>query len=206
MAEMTYQATGELQAGTRALAALCGVSQPTVTATLRALQMSGVIECAERGIGTRPTRWRWTLAPPSPASAEPGDNPVQRATSKALADSEKSAKPVQRANSKALARKMGTQLPGSGIYQGTDADDVDPAAVAANVAALREHLPGHRGVGQPSSHNGDAPSRVPDTGDALCAPDALLQRPDIGAEYGPDPADVRVCPRGDPRGDDGWAP
>ena len=51
-----------------------------------------------------------------------------------------------------------------------------------SVTALREALGGHRGGQRTPSHNGARPP-VPD----------LLQRPDIGAEYGPDP-------------DDGWTP
>ena len=174
MAEMTYTPTGELQAGTRGLAALCGVSHSTVTATQRELEAAGVIECAERGLGTRPTRWRWVLAPPPTASAPLVDNGDQRATSVTLDDHAGNAKGAQRATSVTLARHLGNNYQEPGIYQGDRAGcenehelppalrgGVDPAEVPAHVAELREALGGRRGGLSAYSHNGAGPASAP---------------------------------------------
>ena len=200
MAEMTYKPTGELQAGTRGLAALCGVSQPTVVATQRVLEAAGVIERAERGTGSRPSRWRWKLEPP-PVSAPPGDNPDQRATSKAPATNGESAKPIWRATSKAVALNLESEYQDQVYTRVTRAngadlpahlrDGVDPEVVPERVAALRDALSGPRGGGRSPSHTGAAPLRDLDAVEEAAASLAwsgLLQRPDIGAEYG-DPED-----------------
>jgi DNA-binding transcriptional MocR family regulator len=170
MAEMTYKPTGELQAGTRGLAALCGVSHSTVTETLRDLQSAGVIECTERGLGSRPTRWRWRLEPPCTPSAPPGDNGTPRAASVTPASDESNANGDLRTASVTLACGLGnnyqdqayTRVP-SHLREATD-----PAAIPERVAALREHLGGPRGAGRSSSHFGAAPPRGPvlDDGDA----------------------------------------
>ena len=76
-------------------------------------------------------------------------------------------------------------------------EDFDPA-IADRVSEVREALGGHRGgLRHPPSHNGTRPP-VPDAiveeAAASLAWSDLLQRPDIGAEYGPEPDD------------DGWTP
>ena len=190
MADQTYQDTGEAVTGTRGLAALCGMSHTTVTAALRDLQSAGVIECAERGQGSRASRWRWVLAQrysngTQTGSAQGVDKSPQRASTVTLADGESNAKPDLRATSVTLACQMSNNYQDQ-VYPRVNDDDlaehlregVDPEKVPERVAALRDALGGHRGGRRPPSHNGVAPP----------VPDALLQRPDIGAEYG-DPED-----------------
>lgn len=65
-------------------------------------------------------------------------------------------------------------------------DGIAPEAVPERVAALREALDGQRGAGRTPHTNGAAPPRPPDAYE--------LDRPDIGAEYGP------------PDDGDGWTP
>ena len=162
LADQTFGDTGEAVAGTRGLATLCGVSQPTVTATLRDLQAAGVIECTQRGIGSRPSRWRWTLSAPSTVAAQPGDNSTQRATSEALPPNQESANHDLRATSEALARNVESNYQDQvypRVNSNSDAVIVerlldesgvpprpDPDAIAASVAAARESLNGRRGV------------------------------------------------------------
>ena len=57
LADRAQARTGELQAGTRGLAALLGMSRTTVTHALRERSKdAGVVEATERGHGTRPTQ------------------------------------------------------------------------------------------------------------------------------------------------------
>lgn len=174
MAEMTYTPTGELQAGTRGLAALCGVSQGAVTATLRELEAAGVIERTERGLGSRPSRWRWLLAPPPTASAPLVDNGGQRVTTEAPAREDESANGSQRVTTKALARhhesnyqdQAYTRVDGAGCENEHELPPalrggVDPAEVSAHVAELREALGGRRGGLSAYSHNGAGPASAP---------------------------------------------
>ena len=95
MADMTFSDTGEALAGARGIAAVCGVSHTTVIAAQRELQAAGVVERIEVGLGSRPSRWRWTLSAPSTGSAQVVDNPRQRATSVTPATHTSNAKPQQ---------------------------------------------------------------------------------------------------------------
>jgi hypothetical protein len=144
MADLTYADTGELVAGTRGLADLCGVSQTTVVAAQRELEAAGIVERTERGIGTRPSRWRWVLAPPPTGATHPVDNDDQRATSGALANHDRSAKPPQRASTGALARQHRSNYQDQ-VYPRVSADPdapVDTGEIPARVAALRDALGG----------------------------------------------------------------
>ena len=163
MADRAHNGTGELTAGTRGLAALCGVSNPTVTATLRGLMSAGIVERTERGIGTRPSRWRWVLAPPPTGLAQAVDNGTQRATSTTQANTLRAKSNRQRAKSDALACKSTTQNQDQGVNQGESAGcehehelppalrgGVDPSEVPERVAALREALGGRHALAQAS--------------------------------------------------------
>ena len=168
MAEMTYKGTGELQTGARSLAALCGVSHHTVIDTQRALEAAGVIERTERGLGSRPSRWRWRLEPPPPGSAPTGDNSSPRGTSATPAAQERNA------NGKQWCSTVTPVVQESNNYQDQAYTRVPEhlrettaaEAVPERVAALRDALKGPRGGRRlPSSHFGDAaPPRDPADG------------------------------------------
>ena len=127
-------------AGTRALAELCGIGQTTVVEALRELQFSGVVERTERGIGTRPSHWRWTLT----ACAPLVDNPTQRTLSGAQAQAVRSAKPSQRTLPGALANALGSNYQDQEFTQGVSRsaelgprDVVPPSMVGEHMAAVR---------------------------------------------------------------------
>ena len=151
MADRARQGTGEFQAGTRGLSAVCGVSQGTVTAAQRDLLKAGAVECTERGLGTRPSRWRWKLMPPPPATALPhvGDNSGQRVMSGAQG------RGLARQNA-ALARHIesGSASPrkrnqDQGVNQcenGRAHDLTEPAEIPEHVATLRDAMGGRPAV------------------------------------------------------------
>lgn len=167
MADQTFNDSGEAVAGTRGLAALCGVGQSTVVAALRELQQAGVVERTERGIGSRPSRWRWTLEAPSTGSAQVVDNSTQRAGSGALTNGPRSAKADLRANTGALVNGLRSNYQDQvypRVNSNSDAVIVAelldesgapprpaPDEVAATVAAIRETLNGRRGVASASA-------------------------------------------------------
>lgn len=155
MADRAAKDSGNLVAGTRGLAARCGVSQPTVLDTQRQLEAAGVIERTERGIGTRPSRWRWLLAPPSTTGLPQGvDNNGQRSTSKAqgqglalknlgLARNHESGSAQPRKRN----QDQGVNQGGGGCEQQPPEampahlrDATEPDAVPLHVAALREAM------------------------------------------------------------------
>lgn len=154
MAELTYNGTGELVAGTRGLAALCGVSPVTVIATQRDLEAAGVIERIERGIGTRPSRWRWVLEASPTGSTQAVDNVEQRDTSGALDEQDSNAKGSQRYTSCALAIQERSNYQDQVFTRVRERDERDlppalrgatePELVAANVTSLRDALTGGR--------------------------------------------------------------
>jgi hypothetical protein len=183
MADQTFGDTGELVAGTRGLAALCGVSQDIVVETQRELQAAGVIERAERGLGSRPSRWRWTLAAPSTGSAQAVDNFGQRSTSRAVAQEEKSANGLQRSTSRAVALDEKSEYQDQvypRVNSNSDAVIVAelldesgapprpaPDEVAATVAAIRETLNGRRGVASAAAPPSSEPPPAPTDLDAV---------------------------------------
>ena len=179
MADRTNMATGELSAGTRGLAAQCGVSQPTVVAAQRELQAAGVVERVELGRGSRPSRWRWKLDPPAPRTgiAQPVDNEGPRATSKALAANDESANGKWRTTSKALALNVESEYQDHAytrVNSNSNGDElVTPANVPARVGTLREALRGggRRGaLSDGAARAGTTPAVA--AGDELCATEA----------------------------------
>ena len=193
LADLTYQDTGEAVTGTRGLAAVCGIGKSTVTDALRELEGAGVIERAERGQGSRPSRWRWRLAAPCTPSAPPGDNPGPRTPAGTLETGPRYANGKSRTPAGTLAYPTGNNYQDQ-VYPRVNPnfendlpahlrDTTEPTEISHRVAALRDALSGPRGGRRspPLSHFG---------GDAAppCDPTELLQRPDIGAEYG-DPED-----------------
>lgn len=141
LADMTYQATGEAVAGTRGLSARCGVGLSTTTAALRELEVGGVIERTERGQGSRPSRWRWVLAPPPPppptGSAQGVDNLGPRTAT---------GTPARAAENANGSRRTATGTPAfpyGNNYQDQEISRVcDPAEVPERVAELRERMGG----------------------------------------------------------------
>lgn len=110
MADRADRATGELVAGSRGLAARLGVSQATALRATRALVLAGVIEPAERASGTRPTRWRWLLAPPQTTTLSPVvDNREQRRATSAQAEPLRRETEGQRRASDALVTRGGSE-------------------------------------------------------------------------------------------------
>lgn len=220
MADRAHSRTGELQAGTRGLAELLGLSPTTVTAALRDLQAGGIVEATERGIGTRPTRWRWMATPQrypngtQTGFAEGGDNTAQRATSVTQGEGLALPKNRQRARRGALACQESNETrtrvykPGENGWGQPDAL-VAPDDVPAQVALLRQNLDGRRGAacGAPPSVDvssapptDEAPPVAPDGWVIATTPEAVaaIERLKAGQRRGIiDPVDPD---------DDGWAP
>ena len=158
LADRAQARTGELQAGTRGLAALLGMSRTTVTHALRELEDAGVVEATERGHGTRPTRWRWLLAPAPTGSTHHVDNPSQRPTSVPLMPSLAVPKNGQRPTSVPLEDQESNETrtrylnQGNGACGQVDEDalaehlrgGVEPAEIPEHVATLRDALEGRR--------------------------------------------------------------
>ena len=150
LADRADKATGTISASTRGLVARCHLSAPTVTRALRDLQEAGVVEVTARGIGTRPTRWRWLLTPPSTGITHGVDDVGQRAISETLTNGQREKNVSLRVNPSALACKSTTQNQDQYLNQGAPTcnprlpEAADPAEISARVATLRDALNGGR--------------------------------------------------------------
>lgn len=159
MADRADRATGELVAGSRGLAARLGVSQGTAWRATHALVLAGVIEPAEPARGTRPTRWRWLLAPP-PLTGSPTvvDNSGQRRATDTQANGQRREIEAQRRATDTLVTRGGSETSTTRItnaacscglppnHRGPCSQSLtDPADVSARVATVREALDVTRG-------------------------------------------------------------
>jgi DNA-binding transcriptional MocR family regulator len=178
LADRAQKDSGELQAGTRALAARLGMSRSTVTHALRELEAAGVVEATQRGCGTRATRWRWLLAAPHTASTHHVDNGTQRYPNGTQAEELAVPKNGQRTGREPLEDRESNETRTRYLNQGknqtaarveTDLpehlrDGTDPAEVPERVAELREALGGRWRRGAPPNPPRDEHAAAPALG------------------------------------------
>jgi hypothetical protein len=222
--------TGLARPSVASVAELAGIDPGTARRRLGELQTVGAIAAASgRSRGGAPTVWR-LRQPAPPARVEPVDNSTEPAQATRVTRAGHAGQPAQWARQPAQTQGFNPRQPREeemkrieeGAYACPQPGDLpppmtpdearqrvdalraaleaeppprepyepepaphladpaitDPDEIPARVAALRDARRGHRDGLRPSLTNGSRP-QVPDS-------------------------DIRVCPRGDPSGDDGW--
>lgn len=175
MADATYGETGELVAGSRGIGALCGMSHATVIGAQRELEAAGVIERVELGRGSRPSRWRWKLAPPpNTGTPRPVDNNGQRLARQPQTVGEPTTNGKQWYSNQPPVVGQSNEYQDHAYTRVSGDELVAPSAVPAHVATLRDALGGggRRGaLSDGAARAGTTPAAAAN-GDELCATEA----------------------------------